>query len=703
MNGRNFEYFGEDPFLASRMVVAYVKGMQEQGVSATVKHYMGNNSEVDRHGTSSDMDERTMREIYLPTFEAAVKEAHVGAIMNSYNLVNGVHATQNDFLNNQLAKKEWGFDGIIMSDWGATYDGVAAANAGLDLEMPSAQFMNQVTLMPAIKDGKVTVETINDKVRRILRTAIRFGWLDRDQTDSSWPLYSEKGRELALEGAQSSMVLLKNEGGLLPLDKAKMKTIAVIGPDAYPAVPAGGGSAQVKPFQAVSPIEGISHYLRGNATVSYSRGTIPVSEIYDMTEYMTEAKGGEKGLQGEYFNNPDLSGEPALKRVDWHVNTSWDRQNHWPTGSDTKDYSARWTGFFIPPTAGEYRFLASAWSYGSDDYRLYVDGKLLMEKGKGLEAVTKKALRLQAGKAYALKFEFLHHGGRAKLSLGIRRADQFLEPDVKTLCAAADAVVVAVGFDPSNESEGYDRTFQLPDGQDDLIKTVLAANKNTVVVVTSGGGVDMSPWVDKVPAILEAWYPGQEGGTALAKILFGEVSPSGKLPATFERHWEDSAVYHSYYPDEKKQINYSEGVFLGYRYFDQSKVKPLFPFGYGLSYTTFKYGNLEVTPGTMEGEEPVKVSFDVTNSGEREGAEVAEVYVGDGHSSVPRPVKELKGFARLNLKPGETKRASVALNKRAFSYFDMKSKKWKAEPGDFEILVGSSSQDIELKGKLVLP
>ncbi len=246
---RNFEYFGEDPFLASRMAVNYVEGMQEQGVSATVKHFMGNNSEYDRHNTSSDMDDRTMREIYLPAFEAAVKEAHVGAIMNSYNLINGVHATQNDFLNNQLAKKEWGFDGIIMSDWSATYDGVAAANAGLDLEMPSAKFMNKETLLPAIKDGKVSEATLDDKVRRILRTAIRFGWLDRDQTDPGFPLFNEKGRDLALESAEESMVLLKNENSLLPLAADKVKTLAVIGPDAYPAIPVGGGAPRWFPFR----------------------------------------------------------------------------------------------------------------------------------------------------------------------------------------------------------------------------------------------------------------------------------------------------------------------------------------------------------------------------------------------------------------------------------------------------------------------
>src|SRR6202167_3543122 len=259
--GRNFEYFGEDPFLASRTAVAYIEGMQSQGVSATIKHFMGNNQEFLRHDGDSIIDERTMREIYLPSFEAAVKEAHVGAIMDSYNLINGQHATQNGLLNNDIAKKEWGFEGIIMSDWDSTYDGVAAANGGLDLEMPSGRFMNRATLLPAVKAGKVSEATIDDKVRRILRTAINFGWLDRQQTDLSIPLLNESGGKVALEAARSSMVLLKNDGNLLPLDKAKIKSIAVIGPNAYPAQVVGGGSAGVRPFTAVSYLEGLAGYV----------------------------------------------------------------------------------------------------------------------------------------------------------------------------------------------------------------------------------------------------------------------------------------------------------------------------------------------------------------------------------------------------------------------------------------------------------
>ncbi len=308
--GRNFEYFGEDPFLSARTAVAYIEGMQSQGVSATVKHFMGNNQEYDRHNMDSIIDERTMREIYLPVFEAAVKEAHVGSVMDSYNLTNGQHMTQNGYLNTDVAKKDWGFTGIMMSDWDSVYDGVAAANGGLDLEMPSGKFMNRATLLPAVKSGKVSEATIDDKVRRILRTAIQFGWLDREQTDLSIPKLNPQGRQVTLEAARSGMVLLKNDGNLLPLEKGKIHSIAVIGPDAYPAQPGGGGSAEAKPFTPVSYLEGVANYLGSGAKVFYERGLPTLDEIAKHTEFTTEATGGRPGLKTEFFTNGNSEWHP---------------------------------------------------------------------------------------------------------------------------------------------------------------------------------------------------------------------------------------------------------------------------------------------------------------------------------------------------------------------------------------------------------
>jgi beta-glucosidase len=700
MNGRNFEYFGEDPFLASRTAVAYIKGMQSQGVSATIKHYMGNNQEYDRHNGDSIIDERTMREIYLPVFEAAVKEAHVGAIMDSYNLTNGIHMTQNGYLNTDVAKKEWGFTGIMMSDWDSVYDGVAAANGGLDLEMPSGKFMNRATLLPAIKAGKVSEATIDDKVRRILRTAIQFGWLDRDQTDLSIPRLNPEGRQVSLEAARASVVLLKNDGNVLPLDKGKIRSIAVIGPDAYPAVPGGGGSAEAKPFAAVSYLEGLANYSGNSAKLYYERGIPVLEEIAKHTEFTTQATGGDKGLKKEFFTNGTLTGNPAVTGTDKHVNYAPAR------GGDgaASDMSIRWRGYFTPSTPGNYLvFVQGPGENGG--YRLYIDKKLVFDNWKAWYAfVSETSMTLAAG-PHEVEMDYYAHGGWGKttLNLGIVRPETLVTPEAKALASRADAVVIAVGFDASNEGESGDRTFRLPPGQDELIREIAAVNKNTVVVMTSGGGADMTEWLDRVPALLQAWYPGQEGGTALAQILFGDYDPSGRLPISIERRWEDNAVHDSYYPKPgEKKVEYKEGVFVGYRHFDKSGIKPLFPFGYGLSYTTFAYKNLTVSPAASSGDQQVLVGFDVTNTGARSGAEVAQVYVGDRHASVPRPVKELKGFTKLELNPGETKHVQVTLDRRAFSYYDVKDHKWRVAPGDFEIYVARSAAENELTGKIAL-
>jgi beta-glucosidase len=700
MNGRNFEYFGEDPFLAARTAVGYVKGVQAQGVSATVKHFIGNNSEFDRHNTDSLIDERTMREIYLPAFEAAVKEAGVGAIMCSYNLTNGAHMSQNGRLNTDVAKKEWGFRGVLMSDWDATYDGVAAANGGLDLEMPSGRFMNRETLLPAIQQGKLSVATLDDKVRRILRTAITFGWLDRDQTDPSIPRYNLKGREVALEAAREGIVLLKNDGGLLPLDKNKIKSIALIGPDAFPAEPVGGGSARVEPFVAVSILEGLGRVLQPSGEVLYQRGLRPLGELAVATEFATAATGGQPGLRVELFDNPDLAGTPTETRVDQRSGFPDFVPFGPPLGQGA---SARTSGYFTPKRAGTHVLFVHG-AGESSQLRLYLDDQLVIDGWNGSRALVAHASVALSATPHKVVLEQRRARGVGlpRLRLGVVQQDDLVDPAAKALAAKADIVVVAAGFDPQSESEGSDRTFRLPPGQDELIQAMVAANKNAVVLITSGGGVDMNEWLDRVPALVQAWYPGQEGGTALADVLFGKVNPSGRLPVTFERRWEDNPVHDSYYPAaDSKDVAYKEGVFVGYRGYEHNHTRPLFPFGYGLSYTTFTYGNLAVTPAkTKDGR--VRVAFDVTNTGSRAGSEVAQVYVGDTHAKVPRPPKELKGFAKVSLAAGETQRVTVDLDRRSFSYYDVATKQWRAAPGEFDVLVGRSSEQIDLSGKVAL-
>ena len=698
MNGRNFEYFGEDPFLAGRIAVSVIKGIQGRRVIATAKHFAGNNSEFARTTLSSDIDERTLREIYLPAFEASVKEGNVGAVMDAYNLVNGVYMTENNHLNNEILKNEWGFDGILMSDWGATHDGIAAADGGLDLEMPSPTFMNSDTLLPALREGKVLATTLDDKIRRILRKAIEFGFFDHAQADSDIPLFSQEGRQVALEEARGSMVLLKNSANILPLNDNKLKTIVVIGPDAYPAVISGGGSAETKPFNSVSYLEGISNRLGTKAKVLYAVDTPPLDEVFENSDFVT-APGGESGLKGEYFSNQSLQGTPALVRTDQHVHFDWGEGSFAPD-QHVDHFSIRWTGYFVPKTAGDYKFFTSA----DDGVRLYIGDEFAIDDWlPHSQTMDTYAKHLDAGQAYKIRLEYSEDVGSAIVGFGVTRAEAYVGRETRALAAKADAVVICVGFDPKTEGEGFDRTFQLPGGQDELIQQISAVNKNTIVVLTAGGNLDMTHWIDKVPAVLHAWYPGQEGGTALAQILLGDYSPSGKLPASFERRVQDNPTFHTYYPEKgAKRVQYSEGVFLGYRHFDRSETKPLFAFGYGLSYTTFGYSKLEVTPQTGNLSQPVTVSFDVKNTGNRAAAEVAELYVGDSHASVPRPVKELKAFAKVNLKPGETKFVTLTLDRRAFSFYDVKTKNWSAEPGDFTILVGSSSDNIQLRSKFIL-
>ena len=707
MNGRNFEYFGEDPFLASRMAVGYIKGVQSQGVSATIKHFMGNNSEFDRHNSDSIIDERAMREIYLPVFEAAVKEAHVGAIMDSYNLTNGQHMSQNKYLLTDVVRKEWGFDGVMMSDWFATYDGVEAVNAGQDLEMPSGAHMNQKTLKAAIEQGKVSVATIDDKVRHILSTAVRFGWLDRDQTDWSIPRYNQQGRQAALNAAREGIVLLRNDGNLLPLSKGKIKSILVVGPDAYPAVPVGGGSARVEPFASVSYLQGLSSYLGNAVQVHYTRGVPSLGEMAEATGFSTSASNGQPGLNAEHFNNMELQGTPAVTRTERRINYGTGTRPGFPE----QTVSSRWTGYYTPKISGSYDVFVQSTGEDGGAYRLYIDDKLLLDNWTANRALA-DYVTLSLGPAPHKVV--LEHRGRSewlggRLRLGIVRTGQYVDAAAKQLAAKADVVVVAAGFDPESESEGADRTFRLPPGQDELIQEMASANKNTIVVMTSGGSADMSSWVDRVPALLEAWYPGQEGGTALAELLFGEVNPSGRLPVTFERRWEDNPVHDSYYPDAgTKRVVYKEGVFVGYRGYEHNGTKPLFPFGSGLSYTTFQYSNLSIKPFVAVASKKgflgprFEVSFDVKNTGTREGADVAQVYVGDSQAKVPRPAKELKGFVKVNLRPGETKKVSVMLDSRALSYYDVNAKEWRADPGAFDVLVGRSSEQIELRGKLTL-
>jgi len=706
-NGRNFEYFGEDPFLASAIAVGYITGMQAQGVSATIKHFLGNNSEFLRHDSDSVIDERTLREIYLPTFEAAVKQAHVGAIMDSYNFINGTHATQNGYFNIDIARKQWGFDGIMMSDWRSTYNGVDAANGGLDLEMPTGEFMNRKNLLPALQDGRLTQQVIDEKIRHILQTAAKFGWLDRPQIDLGLSKYDEANHDVALDAARESIVLLRNEHQLLPLDKHKIKSIMVVGPNAYAAQPVAGGSGAAIPYSAVSVLDGVAHVLGNAAAVYYEPGIPSLQQLVSATDFVTEAAGGQPGLRLETFDNDDLSGSPkseqAVRRIS-NTGFSWDSLSDWQDvapllASAPKVASRRWSGFYVAKDSGQYE-VAVQGPGEHNGFRVYIDDRLVFDHWELAKAYLEQATLELASGPHKIVVEDVQRtpfGGRLRLAIANQKT--LVSDAAKRIAAKADAVVVAVGFSRDSEGEGADRTFSLPIGQDELIHEMAVHNKSVIVSITSGGAVDTASWIEQVPACLELWYPGEQGGTAFGEVLFGDVNPSGRLPITFEKRQEDNPAFSNYYPESgTRKVFYKEGIFVGYRGYEHNGTKPLFPFGFGLSYTKFSFSRLTINNGTMDGE--FVVSFDISNAGSRDGAEVAQVYVADSGTSVSRPPKELKGFVKINLRSGETQRVKVELNPRSFAFYDANAGVWRVPAGTYKVLVGQSSAQVELTGEV---
>lgn len=686
--GRNFEYFGEDPYLSGEVAKQYILGVQSEGVIATIKHFAANNQEWDRHHVSSEVDERTLQEVYFAPFRKAVKEAHVGAVMNSYNLLNGVHASENRWLNIDILRDTWGFKGILMSDWVSVYSTVGAANHGLDLEMPTGEYLNEELLMPAIEQGLITEATIDLKVQHILQTLIAFGFLDKEPKDTSIALDNPHSRQTALDIAREGIVLLKNEGNMLPL---KGRTV-VMGSNAEVLV-TGGGSGFVSPFSTVSIAEGLEQLQKRN-TIRLEDDLL-FDDLKDAI-YADEGK-RQKGFKAEYFKNVELKGTPDATCMENQI------AHDWGTGVPLEGFpadgfSVRWTATYVPVTNGLVRMTMC----GRGGYRVYINDQLICTDHL---PEREQVIEVEAGKKYRLRVEYHNYGGDARIGL---KAGILNESLLKQTLAKAKNVVLCVGFnngdeDGGIEGEGADRSFALPKPRLELIRKVTSLHDNVVVVVNAGGGIDFSDWGDKVKAIVMAWYSGQEGGRAVAEILTGVISPSGKLPISIEHRWEDNPVSKSYYENMKfaeyKRTQYSEGIFMGYRGYDKSGIKPLYPFGYGLSYTTFAYGNLMVE---KNGVNRVKVTFDISNTGKMDAAEVAQVYVHDVKSSVPRPYKELKGYEKVFLKKGETKRVTIELEDDAFSYYDMDKQRFVVEKGDFEILVGTSSECLPLKGSITL-
>ena len=587
LNGRNFEYMGEDPYLAGRMVVPYIQGVQKNGVAACVKHYALNNQEVNRHTTNVIVDDRTLYEIYLPAFKAAVQEGNTWAIMGSYNLYKDQHVCHNQYLLNDILKGEWGFDGVVVSDWGGVHDTDQAITNGLDMEFgswtnglsngTSNAYDNYYLAQPyleRIKSGKVGTKELDDKVRRILRLAFRTT-MDRNRPYGT--MRSPEHYDAARKIGEAGIVLLQNNNDLLPIDLDKTKKIAVIGENAVKMMTVGGGSSSLKVQREISPLDGIRNRVGNKAEVVYARG-------------------------------------------------------------------------YVGDASGEYNGVVSGQNLKDD------------------------------------------------------RTPEELIAEAVRVAGEADYVIFIGGLNKSahQDCEDSDRAgLGLPYDQDKVITELVKANKNLIVINISGNAVAM-PWVKEVPAILQAWFLGSEAGTAIAAVLTGDVNPSGKLPFTFPAKLEDVPAHQlGEYPGTEKVGNivnekYNEGIFVGYRWTDkQKKVKPLFPFGYGLSYTTFEYGKPVADKKTMSADDTITFTVSVKNTGTREGQEVVQLYISDKKSSLPRPVKELKGFDKVKLAPGEEKTISFTITKDALSFFDDAKHEWVAEPGKFEAVIAASAADIK--------
>lgn len=684
MCGRNFEYMGEDPWLASRTAVGYIRGLQDRGVMAVIKHFAANNQDYDRNHVSSDIGERTLNEIYFPTFRAAVEEAGVGAVMTSYNLLNNVWTTENRWLLTDVLRGQWGFEGIVMSDWGSTHNPLPSARAGLDLEMPAGEKMSPEALRDLLRAGEITWADIDLRVFHILRTCIGFGFFDA-RPQPELPLDHPASRATALEVAREGAVLLKNENHVLPIDRKRVKRIAVVGPNARKIV-CGGGSGRVTPFCATTLWEGIRDAAAGRKIAV---------EYVDLRDFMprivfTGTGSPEPGLRGEYFAGTELAGEPVAIRDDSDLQFDW-LLGPGIEGLPQENYSVRWTGKVRPVESGDYEFTVG----GDDGYRMYFDGKLVAEDWTNHAFGSQSyACHLEAGREYDVRLEYYQAGGGASFEFSWTMPGMEDDAFVATL-DQADLVIANVGFNASNEAEGGDRTFDLPKSEADLLARVLKSKTPVIGVVNAGGGVHMTDYVPALKGLLWAWYPGQEGGTAIAEILFGEVSPSGKLPVTIEKRWEDNPVYHTYYvPEGTQRVSYDEGIFVGYRGYDKLRCEVLYPFGYGLTYSTFSLSDLQAR-NLADGDAEVEVEYTLTNTGKRTASEVVQIYVGkQGDSAVERPEKELKCYRKIKLEPGESKRFTERLSKRAFSYFSVGDTRFAVDPGDYRILAGFSSRDI---------
>ncbi|ORY90760.1 glycoside hydrolase family 3 protein, partial [Leucosporidium creatinivorum] len=725
LGGRGFESYSESPLLSGMLASAYINGVQSKGVACSVKHFVCNEQELERFSQDSVVSQRALREVFLEPFRLAHKHSAPLSFMSSYNRINGVHASENRWLLNDVLREEWGWKGLIMSDWTGVYSVAESIQATLDVEMPGPPVMRGgLTVNRAIQSGKLTMEEVDDRVRNVLE-------LVNHGIDSGIPFYGGETsidtpelRDLLRQSAVEAVVLLKNSASLLPLSSST-KSIAVIGSNAKIAVPSGGGSAALASTYTVTPLEGITEAANERGiSVDFAIGASAFRYLPVLDSIMTNPVDGKPGAQIEFFKTCPVSSwfeeevGSALPQADFAVGTV-SSLAFMADGVPYEELGAtphcRMSTIIKPDISG-------VWTFGLCTIGvacLYLNGKLLIRNVEDWElgglmfnyaSVEKRAeIELEAGKEYHLEVrEYPSSKTRAgpfAVKAGIRLGG-FPEPpaaearaEAAALAAKSDIAIVVVGTNNDWESEGFDREdIALPGASDALVEAVLAANPNTIVVTQSGTPLAM-PWIKDASAVLQAFFGGNELGNALADVLFGKVNPSGKLPLTFPVRLEDNPTFHNF--GAGGTIVYEEGLNVGYRHYQKMGIKPLFPFGFGLSFTTFAFSDLSLSPVSPQGE--LTVSLKVTNTGERAGREVAQVYLSAPKESRPAsPVKELKSFAKVSLEAGESTNVELKLEKEAFSWFDEGRGRWVASAGVHRVLIGNDSTDPLLEGEVVL-
>ena len=696
LGGRHFECYSEDPILTGELASSYVQGVQSVGVSACLKHFIGNDTEYQRHFVSSNIDERTLRELYLLPFEMGVKAGSL-SVMSAYNQLNNIFCSSHDEMLNKVLKDEWNFPGYVVSDWGAAQDTIGNANGGLDCEMPGPARSWGENLVKAVNKGKVEEEVVDDKVRRILRVAEFTGRLDKPEEKPEESNNLEEDRILIRQSGSEGMVLLKNDG-VLPLKPQEIKTIAVIGPNALKGQYMGGGSASLNPHYVVHPLEGIEAALGDEKQVNYAKGCHTHKFLPAIPSNLFKEN---DGFQVDFYDGQEFDGKPIETKI-------LKGNKFWAMGgfgldivsqSKRPSLSVRFTGELQPEFSGEYDF--EIFSIGPS--RLSINGETQIDNwtsqdpgdaffGMG-SAPKRKTISFEEGKTYLLEVEYKWEGRFPAVQIGMQAPDQFdLMEEAKSIAKEADAVILMVGTNSDWETEGNDRSnLDLPSNQDELIEEVCKLNKNTVVVLNTGSPCLM-PWVEEAGSILQCWFPGQEFGNSLSDIIFGKINPSGKLPTTFPKSIEDTPAYATY-PGKDLQMDYEEGLYIGYRWYDEEEIDPLFPFGHGLSYTSFDYSNLRAIP--PKGNASVAAfEFEISNTGDVAGKEVIQGYINVPDSKIDRPRKELKKFTKIYLEAGETQKVKFELSERELSFWNVDLHAWQVEPAEYIFEIGASSNDI---------